>query len=107
MNREEQARCRRILRLLAKGVFDEAEARALAAKMKLMSHPARIQILSALARGDACVCVLSELVGRSQPNVSQHLTKLKDCGIISDYHVGKFVYYKLNDSHVRKLLSDL
>ncbi len=75
--------------------------------MKLLSHPTRLKILKILAEGDQCVCVFSEVLGKKQPNVSQHLSKLKDTGLIDSYYVGKFAYYRLKDREIKKYIKSI
>jgi ArsR family transcriptional regulator, virulence genes transcriptional regulator len=83
------------------GGSDDARAAGL---LRLMAHPARVRILRALCEGDLCVCVICELLGRGQANVSQHLGKLRDGGLIESYPRGKLVYYRLRDGRVRRVL---
>ena len=60
----------------------EAEERA-AAIFRALGNPARVRIVSELAKRDACVTGdLVELLPLAQSTVSQHLKVLKDAGII-------------------------
>jgi len=107
MGGKELAECRMASSKIRSRLPDKANLRRLASMMKLLSHPTRLQILKVLLENDACVCVLSDVVGRSQPNISQHLAKLKDGGVIADYSIGKFVFYRIADSRVKGILSAL
>ena len=75
--------------------------------LKLAAHPTRLQILKVLSECDVCVCILSELLGKSQPNISQHLSKLKDNGLIESYHKGKYVYYRISDRQAAGMMKAL
>jgi ArsR family transcriptional regulator len=60
-----------------------------------LSDPTRVQILSHLARGDCCVCDLTDVLDAAQPRLSFHLKVLKDARIIADRRAGRWVYYSL------------
>ena len=64
--------------LFGSELSDEDAARA-AAVFKALADPARVRLLSLVARsagGEACVCDLVDAVDRSQPTVSHHLKVL-------------------------------
>jgi len=63
--------------------------------LKAMAHPARLQMIDALAEGDKCVGDLQEVVGSALPTVSRHLARMKACGIVSRRRDGNCVYYSL------------
>ncbi len=63
--------------------------------LKAMAHPARLQIIDALAEGEKCVCELQELIGSALPTVSRHLTRMKSAGIIAGRRDGNSIYYRL------------
>lgn len=55
----------------------------LAAQAKALAHPARLQILQALAARDTCLCGdLVEVLPLAQASVSRHLKTLKEAGLI-------------------------
>jgi len=68
------------------------------------SDPSRLSILDALRDGAVTVNEIVEATGLSQPNVSNHLGCLRDCGLVVSEQQGRFVYYELSDKRVRKLL---
>ena len=58
----------------------------LAAIAKALAHPARIAILKHLIKQDSCICgdlVLE--IGLAQPTISQHLSVLKQTGLIRQH----------------------
>lgn len=63
---------------------------------KLLGDKTRLTILVLLKEQDLCVCDLVELLDTSQPNVSQHLRKLKDAGYVNETRKGQWIYYSLN-----------
>ncbi|MFC1467216.1 ArsR/SmtB family transcription factor [Verrucomicrobiota bacterium] len=58
--------------------------------LKTLSHPVRLQILRVLMDGPSCVQEANEVFdGLSQPNLSQHLSALKKCGVVDCRVEGK------------------
>lgn len=64
----------------------------------------RLGILTALAGGRKKVGELVETTGLSQPNVSNHLACLKECGLVRAEPEGRFVHYELTDARVAQLI---
>lgn len=104
---DEACKCLKDAKRIGRGMLPKKKANDMADRMKLLAHPARLQILKILSKKDVCVCVLAELIGRNQPNISQHLAKLKDKGVIEDYPVGKLVFYRITDKKILKLIKSL
>jgi ArsR family transcriptional regulator len=63
--------------------------------IKALAHPTRLFIVDELARGERCVCELSDLIGVEMPTVSRHLSVLKKAGILAGEKRGSLVYYRL------------
>ena len=66
-----------------------------AAVFKALGHPTRVFIVQELAKGEECVCRLTEKIGADMSTVSKHLNVLKSAGIVSDEKRGLQVFYKL------------
>lgn len=73
---------------------------------KGLSDPNRLRILNLLLHGELCGCDIQYIMGTSQPNVSRHLTYLKNCGLVSDRREGFRVFYSLA-SHRQGALAPL
>ncbi|MFA5930667.1 MAG: metalloregulator ArsR/SmtB family transcription factor [Candidatus Micrarchaeia archaeon] len=71
----------------------------------VLSDPVRLEILSALARKGCCVSVLQLAVGRSQPNISQHLRVLRQAGLVETRREGRKICYSIAKPGVIKMLS--
>ena len=69
------------------------------------ADPSRLSILEALRDGECTVSELVRATGLTQPNVSNHLACLRDCGLVSLRQQGRFAYYSLSDDRVAQLLS--
>ena len=73
---------------------------------RILSHRARLRILDELRRGEACVCHLQATLGRPQVYVSQQLRVLREAGVIESYKEGTFVFYRLTEPLVERLLAE-
>ena len=67
--------------------------------------PSRLGILDTLRNGPLTVSEIVETTGLSQPNVSNHLGCLRDCGLVVAEQEGRYVTYHLSDDRVGELLS--
>ena len=77
----------------------------LAETFRALGDSTRAKIVHVLAEGSLCVCDLAQVVGVSEPAVSQHLRLLRSLRIVRGRRDGKMVYYSLEDDHVRALLA--
>lgn len=104
---DEVSKCLMEAKDLKKKLPSSENVKKTSERMKLLANPTRLMILKILSEKSVCVCVLVELVGKSQPNISQHLAKLKDNRIIEDYPVGKLVFYMIIDKSMKTLVGKL
>ena len=73
--------------------------------LKALAHPTRLRILQVLAEEEACVCHLTAVTGQRQANISQHLTVLREAGLVQDRRDGVLVYYRLADPRLWEALA--
>lgn len=78
--------------LSEKSVIDFRNA---ALVFKALSNPHRLRIVDALGRGEQCVADLTALVGLDMSTVSNHLSILRNVGIVSDERKGTRIFYSL------------
>lgn len=71
---------------------------------KALSHPARLCIVNKLSSTSLIVGQMQECLGMSQSNVSQHLSILKNRGIIRGERIGSEVFYTLADEKMKELV---
>jgi ArsR family transcriptional regulator, arsenate/arsenite/antimonite-responsive transcriptional repressor len=64
--------------------------------LKLLSDKSRLTILALLKEQEMCVCDIVDILETTQPNVSQHLKKLKTGGLINETRRRQWIYYSLN-----------
>lgn len=62
---------------------------------KVFTNPKRLEIISLLRDGEKTVSELEELAGIPQANVSQHLTVLRQSGVVTTRREGANIYYKI------------
>ena len=80
---------------------------ALQIKAKLFcgfSDRSRLAIMETLRGGRRSVGDIATRTGLTQPNVSNHLKCLSECGLVSREADGRFVRYGLADRRVARLL---
>lgn len=68
------------------------------------ADPSRLSILEILRNGPRTVGAIVEATGLSQPNASNHLGCLRDCGLVTSTQQGRYVHYALSDARVAQLL---
>lgn len=74
-------------------IYNEEQNR-LAVQLKAIAHPARIAILQAIIKANACICGdLVDELGLAQSTISQHLKELKAAGLIQGTIEGVSVCY--------------
>ena len=63
---------------------------------KLLSDETRLRIMVLLYHNEFCVCQITGITGISQPNVSKHLARLRDMGLVKDEKKEQYTFYSLN-----------
>src|ERR1700732_1899744 len=62
---------------------------------KALADSNRLRILNLLLHGELCVCDIQYVLRASQPNVSRHLSYLKNSGLVLDRRDGSRIFYRL------------
>lgn len=79
--------------------------RALRAKLfRGLGDPSRLGILEALRDGPLIVGEIVDATGLNQPNASNHLACLLDCGLVRRERHGRFASYSIADDRVATIL---
>jgi ArsR family transcriptional regulator len=68
--------------------------------LRALAHPRRLQILHLLADGPVEVGTLAAELGISQPNASQHLSVMRQAGVVDAERAGREVRYRVSDPDV-------
>lgn len=64
-------------------------------RFKLLGDPMRLRILHALQQGEKSVTQLVEETGASQPNISKHLSVLKNAGLVKRRQESNSAYFSI------------
>ena len=75
--------------------------------LKLLSNPTRLLILCNLIESERCVGDLEKDLNISQSALSQHLSKMRDEGIVKSEKQGQHVFYSISDSNVVDIINVL
>lgn len=71
--------------------------------LKVLAHPARMKILCVLRNGECSVQNLEIYTGINQAPLSQHLSLLKDRGVVVSRKSGNFSLYRLANDQMAEL----
>jgi DNA-binding transcriptional ArsR family regulator len=74
--------------------------------LKVLAAPARLAIVTELADRPRFVHELVDLLGMSQPLVSQHLRVLRGARLVGVERQGREAVYSLVDQHVAHIVAD-
>ena len=81
-----------------------ADARQAASLFRVLANPTRLAILLTLQTGEQRIIDLTAHLGGTQANISAHLTRLKQSGLITSRTQGRAVYYRLTQPELGALL---
>jgi DNA-binding transcriptional ArsR family regulator len=74
--------------------------------LRALAAPLRIAIVMELAEGPKYVHQIVEVLGVTQPLVSQHLRVLRGAGIVRGTRSGREISYSLTDDHIAHIVTD-
>lgn len=75
--------------------------------LKAVGHPTRVKIIKYLAEGERCVKDVWQELGIPQSTASQHISILKNAGIISFRRAGVKICYKIENPKAVKVIKIL
>lgn len=83
----------------------------LSERLKLLGDKTRLTIIALLKdREELCVCDIVDYLQTTQPNISQHLRKLKAASLVRETRRGQWVYYSLSladKPYLKELIKEL
>ncbi len=83
-------------------VYDKASL------LKVLSNPVRLCIIKELIdRGESNVSTVQHCLDTSQSTVSQHLSRLRDMGIVQGERRGSEVYYRVVNQEAKAVVNTL
>ena len=75
--------------------------------LKCISDPTRFKILRLIAEDTLCVCELTEILNRTQPCISQHISKFKELNLVNEKKDKQWSYYSLNKEIYQNFITQL
>lgn len=82
-------------------------SKEMAERFKVLACESRVAIIQLLKDGPKKVTEMAELLGMSQPAVSQNLKVLKAAGLVADQKDGYWVSYSLNPLRLLEIRREL
>lgn len=74
--------------------------------LRMLADPTRFRLLWLLCGEEADVTTLADRLGVARPAVSQHLSKMRMLGIVTQRRDGRRMVYRARDAHVGRLLRE-
>lgn len=83
-------------------------AAQVSAVLKVIGNERRLLILCQLVkRGELSVNALVDLLGLTQPALSQHLALMREEGILATRREGQTIFYRIGDARVKDVMATL
>ncbi len=93
---------------ITEAVISDDDALELAAILKALSDPARLKLVSYIAcNGEACACDFGDVIDKSQPTISHHLSQLVNANILEREQRGKWAWFTVNPDRLATLRTAL
>jgi ArsR family transcriptional regulator len=88
--------------------LNDADAAELAATLKSLADPVRLKLINLIAGVDeVCACDLPQLLDRTQPTISHHLSILVKAGLLHREQRGKWAWFRFNPDRLGQLCAAL
>lgn len=75
--------------------------------LKALANEHRLMVLCALAEGEHSVSELNEMVDLSQSALSQHLSRLREDGLVTTRREGQTIHYSLGEPLAARIVEML
>lgn len=75
--------------------------------LRAIAHELRLVILCQLLDGPMCVRDIMDATGAGQPNVSQHLAKMRMLGLLTSERRGQQIFYAISDRNWARVIEAL
>lgn len=95
------------LRQLVHEITDENKVKMQSRLFKALADKTRLKILLLLDIREMCVCEIMVALNLTQPTASHHLGILESVGLVKDRREGKWVFYKLKNKNVIKIMEKI
>jgi ArsR family transcriptional regulator len=86
----------------------ERRAEKIAGTLKSLGHDGRLLVLCELVRhGEVTAGSLTGIGGLSQSALSQHLSRMRDEGLVTYRREGQTLWYRIADHRIEQLMAEL
>jgi len=75
-------------------------------RVKALSDPSRVRICRAILRGRHTTVDLAHYIGMTEPQVSRHLRRLREAGLVRASREGRMVFYELDAEALKRIGQD-
>lgn len=72
---------------------------------RTLGDPTRLAVFECVAVEELSVSELTQRFSVSQPAISQHLSILRNCGLVEQRRVGKNVFYKAHPEGMKPMIN--
>jgi len=76
-------------------------------KLQIIAHPLRLKILCHLDKQELSVQEIVIKAGSSQSNVSQHLSRMREKGILESRRDANRVFYRIGDVQLLSIIQKM
>ena len=73
----------------------KSTTQALILRLKTLGDPTRLRLVALCQQGECSVSELTQVIGQSQPRISQQLKQLCEAGLLDRFRDGKRVFYRV------------
>ena len=87
--------------------MNEKEIASLSDMLKSISHPLRLKILCLLQDREMSVGEIREAVKTTNANISQHLSIMRNQGVVGTRREANFIYNRIADKRIISLINSL
>ena len=84
-----------------------SKTRLKAKLLRGLADNSRLAVLECMLLQPRCVSEVVAMTGLSQPNVSNHLACLLECGLVEREQQGRFSFYRVADPRVAAILDEV
>jgi ArsR family transcriptional regulator len=74
---------------------------------RVLSHPVRLRIIELLMREELAVCELAEKLDLPQATLSQHLNRMRSCGVVEGQRKGQRMFYSVVSMQAHSMIACL
>ncbi|MBU0729513.1 MAG: metalloregulator ArsR/SmtB family transcription factor [Proteobacteria bacterium] len=91
----------------SEALLKDLKIREAATCLKTLAHESRLRVMCALVDGEKNVQELMKVTGASQSNLSQHLAKMRDKGLLEFRREANQIFYSIADRKLLEILTAL